>query len=79
MSAGGVYIPPVAVATDPGNERYDGEEVSPVHIAANEPVSTFSVDVDTGAYANTRRFLSMGALPAEGRGAHRGADQLFPL
>jgi Ca-activated chloride channel family protein len=60
--AGG-YVPPVVVATDPGRERYDGKAVSPVHIARAEPVSTFSVDVDTGAYANTRRFLSQGQLP----------------
>ncbi len=51
------------VPSDPGNERYDGKEVSPVHVARNEPVSTFSVDVDTGAYANTRRFLTAGQLP----------------
>ena len=29
--AGG-YIRPVVVPTDPGNERYDGKDVSPVHI-----------------------------------------------
>ena len=60
--AGG-YIRPVIVPTDPGRERYDGKEVSPVRIAQTDPVSTFSVDVDTGAYANTRRFLTAGQLP----------------
>lgn len=29
----------------------------------SEPVSTFSIDVDTGAYANVRRFLENGQLP----------------
>ncbi|WP_284126087.1 vWA domain-containing protein [Parerythrobacter aestuarii] len=57
------YVPPVVVPTDPGREQYDGEEVSPVKIAATTPVSTFSVDVDTGAYANARRFLTQGQLP----------------
>jgi Ca-activated chloride channel family protein len=57
------HIPPVMVATDPGRERYDGEEVSPVKLTRAEPVSTFSVDVDTGAYANARRFLTQGQLP----------------
>lgn len=57
------YIPPVVVPVDPGNERYDGEEVSPVKLAATDPVSTFSVDVDTGAYANARRFLTQGQMP----------------
>ena len=46
-------------------ERYAGEEVSPIRVTANEPVSTFSVDVDTGAYANARRFLTMGQLPPQ--------------
>ena len=57
------YIPPVMVAPDPGRERYDGKDVSPVHHVRAEPVSTFSVDVDTGAYANMRRFLGQGQLP----------------
>jgi Ca-activated chloride channel family protein len=61
----GVYVgvPPVYVPTDPGREQYDGEEVSPVKLTSAEPVSTFSVDVDTGAYANTRRFLTQGQMP----------------
>jgi Ca-activated chloride channel family protein len=59
----GAYVPPVLVPRPAGTERYDGKEVSPVHLARNEPVSTFSVDVDTGAYANARRFLTSGQLP----------------
>ena len=57
------YIPPVVVPQPADRERYDGKEVSPVHHVRTEPVSTFSVDVDTGAYANTRRFLTMGRVP----------------
>jgi Ca-activated chloride channel family protein len=57
------YVPPVVVPTDPGNERYAGKEVSPIKHVKTEPVSTFSVDVDTGAYANARRFLNLGQLP----------------
>ena len=56
-------VPPVMVAVDPGRERYDGKQVSPVHLTRAEPVFTFSVDVDTGAYANTRRFLTQGRKP----------------
>ena len=56
-------VPPVVVPSDPGRERYDGEEVSPVKLVSAEPVSTFSVDVDTGAYANARRFLRQGNTP----------------
>lgn len=41
-------------------ERYEGKEVSPIHRVSAEPVSTFAVDVDTGAYANVRRMLRGG-------------------
>ena len=50
----------------PSRDQYDGEEVSPVKLVASEPVSTFSVDVDTGAYTNARRFISEGQLPPKG-------------
>ncbi len=47
-------------------ERYDGRPVASVQDAATAPVSTFSVDVDTGSYANVRRFLAHGEpVPAE--------------
>ncbi|MDB5695299.1 MAG: hypothetical protein JWN21_842 [Sphingomonas bacterium] len=47
-------------------ERYDGRAVASIQDVATAPVSTFSVDVDTGAYANVRRFLNEGqAVPAE--------------
>lgn len=59
----GYYVPPVHYAIDPGREKYDGEDVSAIKRVADEPVSTFSVDVDTGAYANARRFLSQGQIP----------------
>ena len=44
-------------------ERYGQIASNPVHAVAQQPVSTFSVDVDTGSYANTRRFLNNGRLP----------------
>jgi Ca-activated chloride channel family protein len=44
-------------------ERYDGRPVAPIQWVATNPVSTFSVDVDTGSYANVRRFLSHGEAP----------------
>ena len=62
-SASPVSVMPVQTATDPGRERYDGKDVSAVKLTQAEPVSTFSVDVDTGAYTNTRRFLNQGMLP----------------
>ncbi len=46
-------------------ERYDGKEVASIKRVADEPVSTFAVDVDTGSYSNVRRFLNEGRLPPE--------------
>lgn len=63
-----VVVPPPALQSagppaygTPGNtERYEGKPVSGVVDVAAQPVSTFSVDVDTGSYANVRRFLTEG-------------------
>ncbi len=45
------------------SERYQKQAEQPVKAVAQEPVSTFSIDVDTGSYANVRRFLNDGRLP----------------
>jgi len=45
-------------------ENYAHFDNNPIHRVAEQPVSTFSIDVDTGSYANVRRFLRSGALPA---------------
>ena len=44
-------------------ERYQDQPDQPVKSVAQEPVSTFSIDVDTGSYANVRRFLNSGQQP----------------
>ncbi|HRD65221.1 MAG TPA: VWA domain-containing protein [Candidatus Competibacter sp.] len=44
-------------------ENYAQIEENPVKRTAEQPVSTFSIDVDTGSYANVRRFLNSGRLP----------------
>ncbi|MBM7062116.1 VWA domain-containing protein [Pseudomonas sp. UL073] len=59
---------PLADATQPyyrdaGREQYQQLADNPVHAVAEAPVSTFSIDVDTGGYANVRRFLDSGRLP----------------
>lgn len=46
-------------------EQYDGKKVASIKRVADEPVSTFAVDVDTGSYSNVRRFLNEGRLPPE--------------
>ncbi|MFN2427805.1 MAG: von Willebrand factor type A domain-containing protein [Candidatus Binatia bacterium] len=46
-------------------ERYQHLDDNPLHIVASDPVSTFSLDVDTGSYSNVRRFLAAGNRPPE--------------
>lgn len=55
-------VPPAPVAN---TERYQHLESNPVKQVAGDPVSTFSLDVDTGSYSNVRRFLAQGQLPPE--------------
>ena len=44
-------------------EQYAEIHDNPVRTVLEHPVSTFSVDVDTGAYALVRRYLTQGRLP----------------
>ena len=44
-------------------ESYAKIDENPFLEAARAPLSTFSIDVDTASYSNTRRFLSEGRLP----------------
>jgi Ca-activated chloride channel family protein len=48
-----------------GNDKFRHFEINPIRSVAQEPVSTFSVDVDTASYAFVRRALKGGALPAQ--------------
>jgi Ca-activated chloride channel family protein len=47
-------------------EAYDNIDENPFRRVATDPLSTFSIDVDTASYANVRRFLNEGALPPAG-------------
>lgn len=51
---------------DTQREQYQALADNPIHSVVETPVSTFSADVDTGAYANVRRLLNQGRLPPEG-------------
>ncbi|RWE40935.1 MAG: VWA domain-containing protein [Mesorhizobium sp.] len=44
-------------------DRIETFKTNPVHQAAQDPVSTFSIDVDTASYSFVRRSLKEGALP----------------
>jgi Ca-activated chloride channel family protein len=46
-------------------ENYQHLENQHVSRVASNPVSTFSIDVDTGAYSNMRRWLNQGQLPPQ--------------
>lgn len=43
--------------------KYQHLDSNPVYSVAKTPVSTFSIDVDTGSYSNVRHFLNNGHLP----------------
>lgn len=47
----------------PGTESYKPIVENEFKLVRNEPLSTFSIDVDTASYANVRRFLNDGQLP----------------
>ena len=63
-SAGEAFRQRGGYLVQPGEgENYIANGVSPVKQVAAERVSTFSIDVDSGAYSNVRRFLMNGQLP----------------
>lgn len=49
---------------EPSNrEAYDRIEENPFLRVSNNPLSTFSIDVDAASYSNVRRFINEGKLP----------------
>ncbi len=64
LRAGSPDLPGLRPPAEPlDRERYQHLEENPVKLVAEAPVSTFSVDVDTGSYSNVRRFLDAGQMP----------------
>lgn len=56
--------PPRPYPGQPGNrEQYDRIEDNPFLGVSNNPLSTFSIDVDRASYGNVRRFLQRGQRP----------------
>lgn len=47
-------------------EEYDNIVENPFVTAEQQPLSTFSIDVDRAAYSNVRRYITEGALPPRG-------------
>ncbi|MEM8635825.1 MAG: VWA domain-containing protein [Pseudomonadota bacterium] len=54
---------PLLQAEPVDRERFEDVEINPVKLVSEEPVSTFSIDVDTASYAVARRYLNDGVLP----------------
>jgi len=60
-------VPPpldVRIARPTSTEAFANEPASPVKVASEEPVSTFSIDVDTASYSVVRSSLMNGYLPS---------------
>ena len=49
----------------PSTENYSRLDDNPFFRTTTAPLSTFSADVDTASYSNTRRFLRDGSLPPQ--------------
>ncbi len=57
---------PPAGYHDQGRDRFQTIETNPVKVTAEEPVSTFSIDVDTSSYSFMRASINNGVLPPDG-------------
>jgi len=63
-AAVGMVNPDFRLAAEPVNrENYAAVTQNAIKNVAQEPVSTLSIDVDTGSYSNVRRILNSGHLP----------------
>jgi Ca-activated chloride channel family protein len=56
------FAPPAPLAA-PSGDRFQSFAESPLKVVATDPVSTFSIDVDTASYAYVRRALNEGRIP----------------
>lgn len=62
--ATGLRFETVPTSRQPDTEAFSNADGNPVQVVAENPVSTFSSDVDTAAYAILRSSLNRGQLPA---------------
>ena len=61
--SGGLRMPEPSVSSPFSSEQYDLIVENAFKTAIENPLSTFSIDVDRAAYANVRRFLTDDQLP----------------
>lgn len=50
---------------EPNTESYATKEENSFHSVSQNPLSTFSIDVDKASYSNVRRFLNDGEMPPQ--------------
>ena len=60
---GGTPAESMPQQAEDSRDKHPAAAPSPVHHVAEEPVSTFSIDVDTAAYSFARRAINAGQLP----------------
>jgi Ca-activated chloride channel homolog len=60
------FDPPAPYRRPFNTSAYDHLDENPFFRVSDEPLSTFSIDVDTASYANVRRFINSGSLPPAG-------------
>lgn len=63
MTSNSAVMPAPLAEDSTAGERYAEIDENPFLETARAPLSTFSIDVDTAAYSNVRRFLNDGQLP----------------
>ena len=62
-TGGGTFSPDAVQPREENRDKHQATTDNPVKRVADEPVSTFSIDVDTASYAFVRRNLENGSLP----------------
>ncbi|WP_425097976.1 vWA domain-containing protein [Tropicibacter sp. S64] len=55
-----------ALPVEADTEAYPDADANPIKVVAEDPVSTFSIDVDTASWSIIRNSLTYGSLPPEG-------------
>ncbi|MGD9980847.1 MAG: von Willebrand factor type A domain-containing protein [Hyphomonadaceae bacterium] len=67
QAQGGTYAQSVQqpMPGDIDRENYEDVDTNPIRMVSTDPVSTFSIDVDTASYSNVRRLLNSGRLPPQ--------------
>ncbi|WP_457649864.1 vWA domain-containing protein [Profundibacter sp.] len=63
ITGGAIGYNDMAIAPPSNTEAFANADANPVKITTEEPVSTFSIDVDTASYAIVRSSLMNGQLP----------------